>query len=423
MSEVVANPELPLAKRLLRTAIWPTALLVALTYAALIPPRAVDGRYSILEVSLVFFAGALLVTSRRRTHAIPAIPIAFGLLMLAMFASTSWSVESWTALRDASSYLLLAGGAWVVLARAGLRPVVWGVATSTVAIALISVVYWAFDPIGASFAGVSGLQGVYGNRNTLGFVLAGGLPALLALPVRSWRSRIPQAFAISLVVAVALATTSQTTLVTVGGVLASCLALVAWRRFRWALAAFGAVAAIGAITAVANLDRVLDLVGKSSTLNGRTDIWGAVFEAGIESPVIGFGWSRSWSPVSTHSVAVAKALDGQVVYHAHNELLNWFVTLGAVGLLLFIVTAATASLFALAGARARTSPLALWPALAIVAILVRGLTEISETNAQGWFTLSLAIFAATTIGIDSVSRAGRQLVWRPARSVPAAGRQ
>ncbi len=423
MSDVVKDAARAAAKPLEHTATWPVALLVALTYAALFPPRAIDGRYSVLEVSLVFLAGVLLVSPRRGAQTLPAIPIAFALLMVVMLASAIWSVESWTALRDASSYILLAVGAWVLVARAGLKPVVWGIALATTAIALASVAYWLIDPVAALFRGTSGLQGVYGNRNTLGFVLAGGLPALFALPVNSWRWEAPRTLAVVFVIVTAIATTSQTTLVTVGVIIAAWLALLAWRRYRWALAVFALVLVAAAIIMVANLERVLDLIGKSSTLNGRTDIWEAAVSVGLQSPIVGYGWSRSWQPGSPHSVAVAEALDGNVVFHAHNEILNWFVTLGAVGALLFIVTATTALLFAVAGARAHASALALWPTLAIVAILVRGLTEISETNAQGWFTLSLAVFAAVVTGANSVTRPVHRLVVQPVRPVSVPSRQ
>lgn len=397
--------------------------LIALTYAALFPPTALDGRYSILEVALVFVAGALLLSPKRRLDTPLAIPVAFALLMIAMLASTLWSVESWTSLRDAASYVLLAAGAWLVVSRGGAVAIVWGIAVSTTAIAVVSIAYWVIDPESATFLSTSALQGVFGNRNALGFVLAGGLPALLALPVRTVAARVGQAVAIVFVIVTALATTSQTTLVTVGAVLATWGALIVWRRYRWALAVFGGVVAAGAVVAALNGERILATIGKSSTLNGRTEIWLASVNAGLESPLIGYGWSRSWQPGSPHSLAVSDALEGTVVYHAHNELLNWFVTLGMVGVALVVLTFVTGVICALAAVRAHRSSVALWPALALVAIIVRGLTEISETNAQGWFVFSLAIFAAVAWGANSVTPAARRLVFTPARAVAAVGPQ
>jgi O-antigen ligase len=89
--------------------------------------------------------------------------------------------------------------------------------------------------------------------------------------------------------------------------------------------------AIGVLVA-SNYGLLLTLIGKDSTLTGRTDIWKSVLASAMKHPVLGYGYSAFL--LSTESSNVTMALR-----HATNAIDNGYLVvwleLGAVGLSLF----------------------------------------------------------------------------------------
>lgn len=386
------------------------SVLVALAFVSLMPPTLVDGRISTLEISAVLLAGSLLVAGRVRASSTVGVPAALVALLGVMLSSAAWSDDTWATLRDVFSYAILAAFAWTVIRIGGLRVVINGICAGIVIVLLASVGLLLLDPDAALYYDSSGFQGIYSNRNTLGFVLIQALPAVLCFPA-SRRATVVAKFAFVLVMLVAtVATTSRTALVVAVGLVFLWLAMTLARRWRWVLPVTAGIALLVVVVAVANSARVLDVLGKTASLNGRAVIWDAVIRLAAESPLIGFGWSRSWTPGSPHSEAVAARLQGQIVFHAHNEFLNWLITTGVIG------TACVAALFLFAGvggvlvARRGLLNDSLLPLLLLAATVARGITDISETNALGWTGLMFAVFAVARFLPETRSRAVRPFV-------------
>lgn len=351
----------------------------------LFPPAQIDGTYSILEVALLLLVCALLPSVRSDLGI--AVPTALVLLVALMGASTVWSVASWVTLRDASAYALLVLAA-VLLAR---TLTVGQIATSVVimgSVALgLSLVAAAVRPETAVDS--SGLlRGVYGNRNGLAYVLVQTLPAVIALPLRFRFGLVARLSLAGLFFAAIVATGSKTALICAVLVVAVWLMMVVARRWVAAWWAFGALLATIAIVAVANYERVLALLGKDSTVSGRTEIWAATFPVIGEHLVLGTGWARSW-PVGSPQYEAMVGAFARPFFHAHNEVLNWLVTLGVVGLVLVV---AVYGFVAWSGWKAWTEAVCGSPFVLLVVVMMvsRGLTEISETSAQGWLVLALA---------------------------------
>lgn len=383
------------------------SVLVALAFVTLMPPALIDGRISTLEISALLLAGSLLVAARVRATSTVGVPIALLALLGVMLSSAAWSDDTWATLRDVFSYAILAAFAWTVIRIGGWRAVVNGISTGIVIVLLMSLGLLLVDPDAALYYDSSGFQGIYSNRNTLGFVLIQALPAVLSLHAPR-RDKVVAKFGLVLVVLVAtVATTSRTALVVAMGLIFLWLAMTLARRWRWVLPVTAGIALVVVVTAIINSARVLEVMGKTASLNGRAVIWDAVIRMAAESPLIGFGWSRSWTPGSPHSEAVAARLQGQIVFHAHNELLNWLITTGIIG------TACVAALFLFVGvggvlvARRGELNYSLLPLLVLAATIARGITDISETNALGWTVLMFAVFGVARFLPESRSRALR----------------
>jgi exopolysaccharide production protein ExoQ len=367
------------------------ATIVAIGFVVLMQPRALEGRYSILEVSLALLAVVSLFFGRGRAIAPVGIPTSIVALLLLMLASSVWSVEAWTTLRDAAAYCILAVLAWCLASTVGVRSVVLVIVVGGLSVLGLSVIALIVDPASALHFGSAGFQGIFGNRNTLGYVMAQALPAALVLHAKSGWGQVIKWGIVGSFVAATVATTSQTSLVVV------CLTLFVWVAVmisrRWKPVVFAAIAlsVVGLGLVVLNLNAALALIGKDPLITGRVLIWQAVLEVFPQSPVVGFGWSRSWSPDSPQSSAVADSTS-TVLFHAHNEVLNWLTTTGVVGAVLAVSVYGFVLWAGVRFERGGTEPERLWPLLAGVTIVTRGLAEISETNAQGWFVLMLIAF-------------------------------
>ena len=82
---------------------------------------------------------------------------------------------------------------------------------------------------------------------------------------------------------------------------------------------------------------VLMLLGKDSTLTGRTTIWNGAVEAITKHPFLGYGFSAFWLGLKGESANVILA-SKWMVPTAHDGFLDLWLQLGGVGLVLFALS-------------------------------------------------------------------------------------
>lgn len=224
------------------------------------------------------------------------------------------------------------------------------------------------------------IQGVVGNANLLAMLalLALVLACCLAL---SGRLRAWPAWVVLPLVVLAL-TRSATVLAALGAVAVVAALVAAWRRlssraFRWTLAAVGAAAVAGAVTVLLARDALLGLVGRDGDLTGRTDIWAAVVDQWLRSPVVGTGWVGYWPPFAEPYDDLA-VHDGVAYLQAHSVVLDVLMQIGVVGLLAWIALQATTVVGAVRWMRAAPAgdvALRAAPLLVLAALVAQGLAE------------------------------------------------
>ncbi|WP_233204596.1 O-antigen ligase [Cryobacterium sp. Y62] len=370
------------------------ALVIALAFFLLFPPVGFDSRYSLLELSLVILAAVLLIfVHSRAAIRVVVVPTVLVVLLGLMCVSAAWSFASWETARDALTFVVLALAAAFVVQIARLNTILVGIVSGGLVALGGSLVLLVLAPEQA-FYHTGAVQGFYGTRNGFGYVILAALPAAMAIRLVFRGGLLVKASIVLALAAGVVASDSKTSIFAMTLAVLVWIAVVLLRR-SWiyvAVLAFGA--AVAGVAAIANFGRVLEFLGKGPTLNGRSEIWDAVLSVVPQSPMIGFGWTRSWPTGSPHSAAVVEALGGVTVFHAHNEALNWLVTLGAAGLILIVAL----YVFVLWGGirmyRRTAVDGSLWILLASVMLIGRGLTDISETSPQGWFILMLVAFVA-----------------------------
>ena len=247
------------------------------------------------------------------------------------------------------------------------------------------LLYWSRDLF---FEGGK-IQGIVGNSSLLGFIALVSLIVFgLQLAAKSV-SRVWGSLWLLVAVAAVACTRSATILVAIVILLAVVGVVLLLRRLTGR--AHGAVyaAAIGLVALAAIListmsAQLLALLGKSSDLTGRLDIWTTVIALAEQRPAAGWGWISFWIPWVPPFDNLVFA-SGVRQLHAHNAWIDVFLQLGTIGVVVFAALALSTFVrsWQFAVERPTVSPLttakhtvvSLLPLLLLVALLVQSVAE------------------------------------------------
>jgi exopolysaccharide production protein ExoQ len=253
--------------------------------------------------------------------------------------------------------------------------------------------------------GGGGIRGVYPHKNILGAAMA--LAFLVEWYLREHQSwaKILRLLSLCAYGSLLIASDSMTSIVTAIAALGTVWTFrTLHTRFQipaWALGLFltvgiGAAALMGISAA-----DVMGLLGRSSDLTGRTELWSAVFESILEKPLLGFGFSGFWKGASSSSDNVQGQI-GWAPTYSHDGYLEITLSLGLVGLLLVIWLLVI--LFKRSWRRAEEGDSALdaWPLAVFFFVVIHNITEctIAWQNCLEW-----SICVAALTGCDPRWRA------------------
>ncbi len=181
-----------------------------------------------------------------------------------------------------------------------------------------------------------GLQGVFPHKNICALVMVSFLlPAL----VRRFTGSFPEvrrALYVVMVTGLIAATTSRT-----GWIVAVlCIGFIAILKFARKLRnterallflALPVAVAFMSWLVFINASDILTLLGKNSTLTGRTVIWQAVFSSIAKNPILGFGYSAFWIGFKGEALNLALATGYAGLSNAENGVLQLWLEVGLVG--------------------------------------------------------------------------------------------
>jgi exopolysaccharide production protein ExoQ len=164
------------------------------------------------------------------------------------------------------------------------------------------------------------------------------------------------------------------------------------------------VIVLGAAGALVLHAPLLKLLNKTSTLTGRTNIWGEVIKLASQRPVVGWGWISYWVPGLAPFNKSIFRIGGIQYLQAHEAWLDLWLQLGIVGVVVFAAFALSALVrsWILAVDRPRLArgetgsydPTTLRPVLVLVALLAQSFAESRLLIEYG--LLLLALFAIKT---------------------------
>ena len=337
-----------------------------------------------------------------------------------MALSAAWSADAGATLRESVmvAITLLAGiGAAVavserVLVFAGWVGVHVGLAWSALWIVTLQPGTQSDD----------GWTGVYFNPNSLALVAAVGILLSLVLAARHLRHRHRWPIAAVLAVAVVAdawlisgtASLAPAAALLVG--LAVAAAAVAARRLvrpggllegraRGVAALVGVGAVVVTMFAFATRTTWLDRFGRSSTLTGRTEIWGVALDWWRDQPIRGHGYLGAWA--DPQFVADQIAARGELLGSTHNTFVELLLGTGVIGFALAV--ALVVGLWTAAGHRALTGVrwADAWPMAALVFVIVENLAETLWVGGQVSVVLvGVLIVVSTTSDSTDTDDAG-----------------
>ena len=160
-----------------------------------------------------------------------------------------------------------------------------------------------------------------------------------------------------------------------------------------------------------NADSLLAVVGKDSTLTGRTDIWLATINLITEKPLLelllGSGYMATWLPTDAPTVEIWQQLHWAVP-NAHNAYLDVALQLGLVGLGLLLTIIAVAWHRAQACCKRGILPLGWFSLVFIAGALLVGVAEtgLGQNQSQHWLLLNVFNFSCG-LKLASLGRRGQ----------------
>jgi O-antigen ligase len=113
-------------------------------------------------------------------------------------------------------------------------------------------------------------------------------------------------------------------------------------------------------------------VENTSSLSNRAPLWAELVQSVEDRPVLGFGYGAFWTPERLRQVSFDQ---GWIVPHAHNTYLDEALSLGMVGVLLYMAALWTGCAIAWKRYRAEPSSTTLLPAMLLTWLALSGLAE------------------------------------------------
>jgi O-antigen ligase len=129
---------------------------------------------------------------------------------------------------------------------------------------------------------------------------------------------------------------------------------------------------------------ILALLGRDTTLTGRTDIWQAVWQSILKRPMLGYGFAGFWIGMKGEAINVIASVLWDVP-HAHNGFLEIMLQLGVIGMAIFILSYLRACSRAWTMIRSQYIEQAIWPIFALFLILICNLDENTLLSFNGIF--------------------------------------
>jgi exopolysaccharide production protein ExoQ len=142
-------------------------------------------------------------------------------------------------------------------------------------------------------------------------------------------------------------------------------------------------------------DRVVEAMGRSSDLTGRTILWGVVVSKAIlDKPYLGYGYEAFWRGYESTAGEIWNEL-GLYQYYSHNGFLEILLGLGLLGLVAMLVAFVFFFKNALQSLQKQKGLNAVWPWALILYLLLSNLAEgnLMKSNNLPWLLYMITVLS------------------------------
>ena len=272
-------------------------------------------------------------------------------------------------------------------------------------LSLACVLFFPSYGISHSVEGQGEWQGIFGYKNQLGAMMALSILVEWHLPATTRFSKLVKLVFLLISGVLLVFSNSVTPLVCLAATLfLSEIYGFARQRLRIPLYAIVLaillIAASGLTLLLVDSNSVTGVLGRSSNLTGRTQIWNLVLSFISERPVLGYGYSGFWYGSSPESQAVDQALGTPIMY-SHNGYLEILLSLGAVGFLLALAFLGTGMARAYYWFERERSKVNLWPLAFLCFFVLYNIGECTILLQDLQWALCVAVIASTDAALWS----------------------
>lgn len=230
---------------------------------------------------------------------------------------------------------------------------------------------------GLAFAD-GGAQGVFNHKNVLGDIMALAILVEYFLPAAGMAAKSGKGMWLGAYLVLLILSKSATSLIAVFFALLIIRAYTVLRvrvSVPLALLIPATVLAVSfAVVIFVGGESLMRMLGRSSDLTGRTELWGIVVTMILKRPLLGYGYSSFWGGAAPESSIVESEIGWTPVY-SHNGYLETLLSLGLVGFVLLLIVLATGFRRALRAAENGQAAYDMWPLAFLMFFVIHNLGE------------------------------------------------
>lgn len=332
------------------------------------------------------------------------------LLLLGLaLVSVLWSAVPWVTLRRSLGLLATSLFGTYLAMRYGLKEQLQLLAWALGIAALLSLVFAvALPTYGIDWSQNEAWRGIYHQKNVLGRHMSLSAIVFLINAISCNRYRWIPWFGFGLSAGLTVLSTSKNALV---AFLITLLLLPVYRTLRWHyklkvpfLTSVILLSASVATCLLSNMATILNVMGKDTSLTGRTQLWAFLFEKFKEHLWLGYGYSGFWIGREGESGEVWSLLIWRPT-HSHNGFLQLALDLGLLGLVVFMFSFLKTCLRAVTWVRVTKTAEGLWPLTYLALMFLSNLAESGVMSQQNllWI-LYVAIVNSMAVQRDLTKR-------------------
>lgn len=314
-------------------------------------------------------------------------------------ASLFWSADTEESFRQGIVLMTIAVYAGYLVLRFALDELIRLLGTMFAIGGVCSMVFaLAFPRYGVEF---ERWDGVFYNKNALGFSCVMAIPILIAAGRSTVKWRFFYYFSIPIQVALLIGSQSKTMLVAAAG---SVGLMLVFRMFRGRRTFRGAVmlSLVGSSTftvlfVTANIAILARWLDKDVSLTGRVPLWQDLWPFLFERPLFGFGYRAAFGGYFSPMHDIWIIHDWQPS-HPHNALYLIALDLGLIGLAIFMVSFFRSVKRAVHCVNLVPGPVGIWPLTLLSTALLIGISESGITyDNTAWLLYAItALYVANT---------------------------